>query len=81
MVAKCFEEPKPSKTPSHKKAKNPMNNVPETRNRRSFVVEVSVSVFDKISTRSTKNIETVKETKMERKKQILIKDLLKLLFQ
>ena len=58
-----------------------MNNVPETRNRRSFVVEVSVSVFDKISTRSTKNIETVKETKMDRKKQILIKDLLKLLFQ
>ena len=60
IVAKCFDDPRPSKTPSHKKAKNPINKVPATKNFKFSVAEFRVSVFDKISTKSTKKNEIIK---------------------
>ena len=60
IVAKCFNDPRPSKTPSHKKAKKPTNKVPATKNFKFSVAKDRVSVFDKVSTKSTKKIEIIK---------------------
>ena len=59
IVAKCFDEPKPSRTPSHKKAKKPTSKVPATKNLKFSVAKDRVSVFDIVSTKSTKKIEII----------------------
>ena len=81
MIEKCLNDPKPNKIPSHKNAKQPTSKVAANTNLKLLTVELSFSVFDNMTTRSSiKNTEiTYKEIAI--KTHIVNNCLLNLLFQ